>query len=260
MTGLGPRRGRPVSEGRRRRRRLLPPATSRQRWSTASMSRLCHASTRARWVASPATTSSATLIGEPMLPLSIGYYVTILDLGAWGALYTEGWDRRVSVAGPCRQANQADHQLPAHLPATLRATRTKSSPPPFLPPSRRRRNSRPASRSRRPSFLRFRSPALFVPMAAGCGRRSRRGSGRLRSRSATTEQRREQPRDRQPVTSFEDAKGQTRLGTAGAGDEFGPPQAPIQRQSTADAQAGEKIRQGPSAIVDTARVCHGAAS
>jgi NADH dehydrogenase len=40
------------------------------------------------------------LIGEAMLPLEIGYYVTILDLGAWGALYTEGWDRRVSVAGP----------------------------------------------------------------------------------------------------------------------------------------------------------------
>jgi NADH dehydrogenase len=40
------------------------------------------------------------LIGEAMLPLEIGYYVTILDLGAWGALYTEGWERRVSVAGP----------------------------------------------------------------------------------------------------------------------------------------------------------------
>ena len=39
------------------------------------------------------------LIGEPMLPLEIGTYVTILDLGAWGAVYTEGWDRRVAVAG-----------------------------------------------------------------------------------------------------------------------------------------------------------------
>jgi NADH:ubiquinone reductase (H+-translocating) len=35
------------------------------------------------------------LLGEPMLPLSIDWYTTILDLGAWGALYTEGWDRRV---------------------------------------------------------------------------------------------------------------------------------------------------------------------
>ncbi len=39
------------------------------------------------------------LIGEPMLPLDIGTYVTILDLGAWGAVYTEGWDRRVAVTG-----------------------------------------------------------------------------------------------------------------------------------------------------------------
>jgi NADH:ubiquinone reductase (H+-translocating) len=34
-----------------------------------------------------------------MLPLDIGTYVTILDLGAWGAVYTEGWNRRVAVAG-----------------------------------------------------------------------------------------------------------------------------------------------------------------
>lgn len=37
----------------------------------------------------------ADLLGEPMLPLSIGWYTTILDLGAWGAVYTEGWDRQV---------------------------------------------------------------------------------------------------------------------------------------------------------------------
>jgi NADH dehydrogenase len=30
-----------------------------------------------------------------MLPLTIDKYVTILDLGAWGAVYTEGWDRKV---------------------------------------------------------------------------------------------------------------------------------------------------------------------
>lgn len=35
------------------------------------------------------------LLGEPMLPLTIDWYTTILDLGAWGAVYTEGWDRRV---------------------------------------------------------------------------------------------------------------------------------------------------------------------
>jgi NADH:ubiquinone reductase (H+-translocating) len=35
------------------------------------------------------------LLGEPMMPLTIGWYTTILDLGAWGAVYTEGWDRKV---------------------------------------------------------------------------------------------------------------------------------------------------------------------
>jgi NADH dehydrogenase len=35
------------------------------------------------------------LLGEPTLPLTIDWYTTILDLGAWGAVYTEGWDRRV---------------------------------------------------------------------------------------------------------------------------------------------------------------------
>ena len=39
------------------------------------------------------------LVGAKMIPLDIGYYVTCLDLGAWGALYTEGRDRRVAVTG-----------------------------------------------------------------------------------------------------------------------------------------------------------------
>ncbi|MGE5270335.1 MAG: NAD(P)/FAD-dependent oxidoreductase [Thiohalocapsa sp.] len=40
------------------------------------------------------------LVGGEMIPLDLGGYVTCLDLGAWGALYTEGWDRRIAVAGP----------------------------------------------------------------------------------------------------------------------------------------------------------------
>jgi NADH dehydrogenase len=35
------------------------------------------------------------LLGEPMMPLAIDWYTTILDLGPWGAIYTEGWDRRI---------------------------------------------------------------------------------------------------------------------------------------------------------------------
>jgi NADH dehydrogenase len=41
----------------------------------------------------------ADLFGEPMLPLHIDWYVTVLDLGAWGALYTTGWDRQVKTTG-----------------------------------------------------------------------------------------------------------------------------------------------------------------
>jgi NADH dehydrogenase len=36
---------------------------------------------------------------DDAIPLDIDYYVTCLDLGPWGALYTEGWDRRVASAG-----------------------------------------------------------------------------------------------------------------------------------------------------------------
>ena len=39
------------------------------------------------------------LLGRPMLPLRIDWYMTCLDLGAWGAVYTEGWDRRVVATG-----------------------------------------------------------------------------------------------------------------------------------------------------------------
>lgn len=39
------------------------------------------------------------LLGLPMLPLSIDWYTTILDLGAWGAVYTQGWNRRVASKG-----------------------------------------------------------------------------------------------------------------------------------------------------------------
>ncbi len=41
----------------------------------------------------------ADLFGLPMLPLRIDWYVTVLDLGPWGAVYTEGWDRRVVATG-----------------------------------------------------------------------------------------------------------------------------------------------------------------
>ena len=39
--------------------------------------------------------AAADLLGEPLLPLNIDWYVTVLDLGPWGAVYTGGWDRQV---------------------------------------------------------------------------------------------------------------------------------------------------------------------
>jgi len=39
------------------------------------------------------------LFGKPMLPLRVDRYVTFLDLGLWGAVYKQGWDRRVMVSG-----------------------------------------------------------------------------------------------------------------------------------------------------------------
>ena len=39
------------------------------------------------------------LLGAPMLPLQIDWYVTCLHLGPWGAVYTEGWDRHVAATG-----------------------------------------------------------------------------------------------------------------------------------------------------------------
>jgi len=41
----------------------------------------------------------ADLLGQLMLPLRIDWYVTVLDLGPWGAVYTEGWDRHVVTKG-----------------------------------------------------------------------------------------------------------------------------------------------------------------
>ena len=46
------------------------------------------------------------LRGEPMLALQIPWYVTILDLGPAGAVYTEGWDRHVVAQGQRAKATK----------------------------------------------------------------------------------------------------------------------------------------------------------
>lgn len=46
------------------------------------------------------------LVGEPMMPLRIGWYVTVLDLGPAGAVHTEGWDRQVVARGSRAKATK----------------------------------------------------------------------------------------------------------------------------------------------------------
>jgi NADH:ubiquinone reductase (H+-translocating) len=48
----------------------------------------------------------ADLLGQPMLPLEIDWYVTVLDLGSWGALHTVGWDRQLYTSGAVAKATK----------------------------------------------------------------------------------------------------------------------------------------------------------
>jgi NADH:ubiquinone reductase (H+-translocating) len=50
--------------------------------------------------------AAADLLGKPLLPLHIGWYTTILDLGPWGAVYTDGWDRNVIASGAAAKATK----------------------------------------------------------------------------------------------------------------------------------------------------------
>jgi NADH dehydrogenase len=46
------------------------------------------------------------LLGVPMSALRIPWYVTVLDLGPTGAVYTEGWDRQVVATGAVAKATK----------------------------------------------------------------------------------------------------------------------------------------------------------
>jgi len=52
--------------------------------------------------------AAADLLGKPMLPLRIDWYVTVLDLGPWGGIHTSGWDRRVIATGAQAKATKRD--------------------------------------------------------------------------------------------------------------------------------------------------------
>lgn len=52
---------------------------------------------------------AADLLGRPLIDYQQQDYVTVLDLGAWGALYMQGWDRRVVVEGAA--AKRTKHEI-----------------------------------------------------------------------------------------------------------------------------------------------------
>lgn len=87
----------------------------------------------------------ADLVGQPMLPLRIDWYVTVLDLGDWGALYTEGWDREVRTTGAAAKATkQTINRKRIYPPLTgskedlfAAAAPTVQAPPPTYGATRR---------------------------------------------------------------------------------------------------------------------------
>jgi NADH dehydrogenase len=78
------------------------------------------------------------LLGEEMLPLRINWYTTILDLGPWGAVYTEGWDRKVIAEGTvAKRTKETINRQRIYPPRTraradiLAAAAPELQPPPY---------------------------------------------------------------------------------------------------------------------------------
>jgi NADH dehydrogenase len=79
------------------------------------------------------------LVGLPQLPLHIERYVTVLDLGACGALYTEGWDRKLVAVGPeVKQVKQTINRQRIYPPRTGKREDIFASAAPLVqaPPQR----------------------------------------------------------------------------------------------------------------------------
>ena len=77
----------------------------------------------------------ADLFGEPILPLDIDWYVTVLDLGAWGALYTVGWDRKLRSTGAAAKATkQTINHKRIYPPRTGRADLLAAAAPTIQAP------------------------------------------------------------------------------------------------------------------------------
>ena len=76
------------------------------------------------------------LFGLPMLALDIGWYVTVLDLGAWGAVYTQSWDRVVATTGaPAKRTKQTINRQRIYPPLTGSRREILDAAAPVVEPS-----------------------------------------------------------------------------------------------------------------------------
>ncbi|WP_322028803.1 NAD(P)/FAD-dependent oxidoreductase [Paraburkholderia sp. J76] len=68
--------------------------------------------------------AAADLLGLDQIPYSQPKYVTCLDLGPWGAVYTEGWEREVKMQGA--EAKKLKHQINSEWIYPPRADRAQA--------------------------------------------------------------------------------------------------------------------------------------
>ncbi|AIB42492.1 NAD(P)/FAD-dependent oxidoreductase [Pseudomonas sp. FP1911] len=73
---------------------------------------------------------AADLIGVAPMAYSQPKYVTCLDLGAWGAVYTEGWDRQLKLVGQeAKELKQQINSVWIYPPAADRAVALAAADP-----------------------------------------------------------------------------------------------------------------------------------
>ncbi len=71
----------------------------------------------------------ADLLGKPLRPYSQPGYVTCLDLGPWGAVLTQGWDRKVVMTGAEAKAIKRQINEALIYPPKSRAAALESADP-----------------------------------------------------------------------------------------------------------------------------------
>ncbi|EWY84478.1 hypothetical protein FOYG_11927 [Fusarium oxysporum NRRL 32931] len=84
--------------------------------------------------------AAADLLGEPTLPYSQSGYGTCLDLGPWGAVLANGWDREVTVTGQvAKQVKRYINQKVIILPETAKEALNAADPASYDSESRLKR-------------------------------------------------------------------------------------------------------------------------